>query len=67
MAARESAKKKGKKMEDMKIVYEEWIWDCVGFRGRFKEEDYDAKKPRPKGRVKPGEFSDTMNCHNSSH
>jgi len=54
MATRESAKKKGKKVEDMKIVYEEWIWDCVGYRGRFKEEDYDAKKPRPKGKVKPG-------------
>ena len=56
MATRESSKKRGKKVEDMRIVYEEWVWDCVGYRGRFKEEEYDAKKPRPKGKVKLGGF-----------
>ncbi|OCF35397.1 hypothetical protein I316_02947 [Kwoniella heveanensis BCC8398] len=37
--------------EEMKIVYEEWIWDCVAYQGRWKEDYYDARKARRGGRV----------------
>ncbi|WVF72304.1 hypothetical protein IAT40_007117 [Kwoniella sp. CBS 6097] len=37
--------------EEMKIVYEEWIWDCVAYKGRWKEDYYDARKARRGGRV----------------
>ncbi|WVN85237.1 uncharacterized protein L203_100382 [Cryptococcus depauperatus CBS 7841] len=35
------------------IVYEEWIWDCVAYKGRWKEDRYDARKPRRGGKVNP--------------
>ncbi|WVR05087.1 hypothetical protein IAU60_002099 [Kwoniella sp. DSM 27419] len=44
--------------EEMKIVYEEWVWDCVAYKGRWKEEGYDARKPRRGGRV---QAEDVMN------
>ena len=58
ITTREVGRRRGKRLEgeDMKIVYEEWLWDCLGFRGRWKEELYDARKPRPKGKIEPGEF-----------
>jgi DNA replication regulator DPB11 len=51
---RDLSRRRGKKVEghDIKICYEEWIWDCVAFCGRFQEDRYDARKPRPEGRVK---------------
>lgn len=54
---REMDRRRGKKTEgeDMRIVYEEWIWDCVGYGGRWKEEGYDARKPRNKGKIRAGE------------
>jgi DNA replication regulator DPB11 len=52
---REAAIRAGKKVgEEIKIVYEAWIWDCVAFEGRWKEDYYDAKKPRRAGRVRAG-------------
>ena len=55
---RENKRKAGKRVdgEDMLIVYEEWIWDCVGFEGRWKEEEYDARKARRPGRIRAGEL-----------
>lgn len=53
--SREAGRKKARKVdENIKILYEEWIWDCIAFRGRWKEESYDARKPRPKGKVRAG-------------
>jgi DNA replication regulator DPB11 len=51
---RDLSRRRGKKVQghDIRICYEEWIWDCVGFNGRFKEDDYDARKPRNGGKVK---------------
>ena len=59
IAQRETARRRGKKLEgeDMKIVYEEWIWDCIAYRGRWREELYDARKPRPKAKVRAGKSS----------
>ncbi|ORX39769.1 hypothetical protein BD324DRAFT_233372 [Kockovaella imperatae] len=49
---RQRKRKKWKvQSDDINIVYEEWIWDCVGFRGRFPEAKYDASQPRPKAKV----------------
>lgn len=47
-------RKRGKKVEghDIKIIYQEWLWDCVAFHGRFDEDKYDAKRPRPVGKVR---------------
>ena len=39
----------------MRIVYEEWLWDCVGYAGRWAERDYDARKPRRPGKTCAGE------------
>lgn len=55
---RDIARRRGKKVEgdDIKIVYEEWIWDCVAYNGRWKEADYDARKPKKQGRVTASEL-----------
>ncbi|RXK38351.1 hypothetical protein M231_04393 [Tremella mesenterica] len=52
--SREASRRVGKKLkgEDMKIVYEDWLWDCIAYEGRWKEEKYDARKPRRTGKVK---------------
>jgi DNA replication regulator DPB11 len=57
IASSEAARRRGGKRNEhtMKLVYEEWLWDCLGYRGRFKEDDYDARKPRPKARIQAGE------------
>jgi len=51
---RDLSRRRGKKVAglDISICYEEWIWDCVGFMGRFKEDDYDARKTRKGGKLK---------------
>lgn len=51
---RDLSRRRGKKVQghEMRLVYEEWIWDCIGFNGRFKEDDYDARKPKKEGKVK---------------
>ena len=56
IASSETAKRRGGKKNEhtMKLVYEEWLWDCLGYRGRFKEEDYDARRPRSKARIHAG-------------
>jgi DNA replication regulator DPB11 len=53
MGDREAQKRRGARLEGepLRIVYEEWVWDCVGLRGRVKEESYDARVPRRAGRV----------------
>lgn len=58
---RSTKRRRGHKLEgdDMRIVYEEWLWDCVGLHGRFSEDDYDAiRRPRPVGKVKAEEVLD---------
>ena len=57
IAEREAKRRAGKRIdgEDIRIVYEEWIWDCIGFDGRWKEDEYDAQRPRRLGRVSAGE------------
>jgi DNA replication regulator DPB11 len=55
-ASRRAGKKDVDEGEDIKIVHEQWIWDCIGYRGRWKEDGYDARKPRSKGKVDPGEL-----------
>ncbi|WVQ71544.1 hypothetical protein IAR50_001083 [Cryptococcus sp. DSM 104548] len=65
IADNEAARRKGSKIDpekDIKIVYEEWIWDCVAYKGRWKEMMYDARKPRRGGRVDPLDvINDTLN------
>nr|XP_018263947.1 uncharacterized protein I303_03824 [Kwoniella dejecticola CBS 10117]OBR86105.1 hypothetical protein I303_03824 [Kwoniella dejecticola CBS 10117] len=55
IAELEARKRKGVRTdeEEMKIVYEEWVWDCVAYKGRWKEDHYDARKPRRGGKVVP--------------
>jgi DNA replication regulator DPB11 len=57
VAAREALRRAGKKVEDedMRIVYEEWVWDCVACEGRWKEDWYDARKVRRAARASAGE------------
>ncbi|CAK9780911.1 hypothetical protein CC85DRAFT_62497 [Cutaneotrichosporon oleaginosum] len=57
---RDAGRRRGRRYddEDQAIVYEEWLWDCVGYRGRWPEKDYDARKPRGKGKVTPEEVMD---------
>lgn len=53
-------RRRGKKLTgvDIRIIYEEWLWDCVAYHGRFNEDGYDAKKPRPVGRVRAEDVLD---------
>jgi DNA replication regulator DPB11 len=59
LAEKEAARRAGKRDMDedkeIKIVYEQWIWDCVGYQGRWTEDFYDARKARRTGKVDPGE------------
>ncbi|KAE9400377.1 hypothetical protein BT96DRAFT_650615 [Gymnopus androsaceus JB14] len=46
----------------IKLVWEEWFWDCLEFGGRFEEDRYQMQHPRPKPRksvqeVNPNETS----------
>lgn len=54
------ARRRGKRLEgpDIRIIYEEWLWDCVAYYGRFNEDHYDAKRPRPKGKVRAEDVLD---------
>ncbi|ODN84798.1 hypothetical protein L202_00668 [Cryptococcus amylolentus CBS 6039] len=65
IADNEAARRRGNKISedaDIKIVYEEWVWDCVAYKGRWKETMYDARKPRRGGRVDPTDvINDTVN------
>lgn len=56
LAAAEADRRKGKKVEhtELWIVFEEWIWDCVGYEGRWKEDMYDARKVRRTPRCHAG-------------
>ncbi|KAJ3711206.1 hypothetical protein C8R42DRAFT_689819 [Lentinula raphanica] len=36
---------------DIKLVWEEWFWDSLEFGGRFDENRYQARQPRPKPRT----------------
>ncbi|KAL1686480.1 hypothetical protein GGG16DRAFT_128671 [Schizophyllum commune] len=41
---------------DIKLVWEEWFWDCLEFGGHFDEEKYLVKRhPRPERRRRPVE------------
>lgn len=57
---REAGRRRGTRYDtdDPQIVYDEWLWDCVAFRGRWPEIHYDARKPRALGRVTPEEVLD---------
>lgn len=54
------ARRRGKRLEDpdIRIIYEEWLWDCVAYHGRFNEDNYDAKRPRPVGKVRAEDVLD---------
>ena len=68
LADRGSKRMKGKRVDgqDMRIVYEEWIWDCVAFRGRLSEDKYDARNKRGKAKVKAGESAAPAHCRRLS-
>ncbi|EED85970.1 predicted protein [Postia placenta Mad-698-R] len=38
---------------NIQIVWEEWFWDCLTFRGRFSEEPYKVSNPPPKRKKLP--------------
>lgn len=56
LAAAAADRRRGKKPEgtEIWIVFEEWIWDCVGYGGRWKEDMYDARKVRRTPRCRAG-------------
>lgn len=60
LGEREAGRRRGKRYddEDPHIVYEEWLWDCIAYRGRWPEKDYDARKPRATGKVTAEEVID---------
>ncbi|KAL1411271.1 protein kinase activating protein dpb11 [Vanrija albida] len=60
LGERAMLRRRGRRIDDadMCIVYESWIWDCVGFHGRWSEDAYDARKPRRDGRVRPEDVLD---------
>ena len=64
LANRAGSKRAGKKAEgaEIWIVFEEWIWDCVGYEGRWKEDMYDARKVRRTPRCLAG-TSPQFNYH----
>ncbi|GJJ08723.1 hypothetical protein Clacol_002942 [Clathrus columnatus] len=43
--AKEINGKKG--MGTIRIIWEEWFWDCLEFHGRWGEQAYDIDRPRP--------------------
>ncbi|KAL0578787.1 protein kinase activating protein dpb11 [Marasmius crinis-equi] len=40
---------------DIKLVWEEWFWDSLEFGGRFDEDKYQVRQPRPERRQRPVE------------
>ncbi|KAH8118085.1 hypothetical protein DFH11DRAFT_1851073 [Phellopilus nigrolimitatus] len=38
--------------EKVHLVWEEWLWDCLEFKGLLKEKAYLANGPRPQRRVR---------------
>jgi len=45
------AEKFNKKGEaDIKLVWEEWFWDSLEYGGRFDEDKYQVRQPRPERR-----------------
>lgn len=52
--------RKGVKYEEepITIVHEAWLWDCIGYRGRWPESKYDVSRPLEMARVKPEEVLD---------
>ncbi|KAL7422194.1 protein kinase activating protein dpb11 [Cryptotrichosporon argae] len=55
LGERDAKRRAGKRVEEresIKIVYEEWLWDCIAYKGRWKEENYDARKARKNGKAK---------------
>ncbi|KAK7060262.1 protein kinase activating protein dpb11 [Paramarasmius palmivorus] len=37
---------------NIKLVWEEWFWDSLEFGGRFDEDKYQVRRPRPQGRAR---------------
>ncbi|KAF7331558.1 hypothetical protein MKEN_00035100 [Mycena kentingensis (nom. inval.)] len=35
-----------RKEADIKLVWEEWLWDCIEYKGRLEEERYSIQQPR---------------------
>lgn len=64
---RDAQRRAGKKVdgEDMKIVYEEWLWDCIGYEGRWREDGYDARKTRRTGKVSAGQSQRILVINNA--
>ncbi|KAG7088076.1 hypothetical protein E1B28_012107 [Marasmius oreades] len=44
-----------KREADIKLVWEEWFWDSLEFGGRFDEDKYQVRQPRPERRQCPVE------------
>ncbi|KDQ15820.1 hypothetical protein BOTBODRAFT_54318 [Botryobasidium botryosum FD-172 SS1] len=40
-------------LPEIKIVWEEWLWDCIEFCGRWRESPYDISNPRPARKFRP--------------
>lgn len=57
---RDVGRRRGRKYEDedMRVVYEAWLWDCIAYKGRWPEDAYDASQPRKEGRVDPETIMD---------
>lgn len=46
-----------RKEANIHLVWEEWFWDCLEFGGRFEEERYHVRRPRPQPRSSPPGWS----------
>ncbi|TCD70891.1 hypothetical protein EIP91_001199 [Steccherinum ochraceum] len=46
---------------NIRMVWEEWLWDCLAHNGRFDEEEYLVSKPRPQRKKSPQAASGSDN------
>ncbi|WVQ78214.1 hypothetical protein IAT38_000297 [Cryptococcus sp. DSM 104549] len=56
MHARHRMGKSEEGEHEIKIVYEEWLWDCVAWEGRWAEDYYDARIAKRRPRMDVEEF-----------
>ncbi|KAJ7584435.1 hypothetical protein C8J56DRAFT_951061 [Mycena floridula] len=35
----------------IRLVWEQWFWDCIAFGGRFDEDKYHIRRPKPKPKL----------------
>ncbi|KAG2101595.1 uncharacterized protein F5147DRAFT_708731 [Suillus discolor] len=48
------------------VVWEEWFWDCLEFRGRFEEKRYVVTRPRPERKTMNEELTTSIPVHDSA-